>query len=215
MEDVVLHYQSGSAAGLSSLLETTQRLLEPFSCRTPPVFTPWFPTSATDRKLPIRPARPAPVITSSADLFIFDNNRPPTGELQKPKDSVSERHYDCPGSETNRSAPEKTQKSKDVVYVSETPNHLLPLSPHNKPQSRITRASPEKQPQKDKDGFTSTEQSWRVFTQREVVLQSSRSLSKQFHHTVSAHSLHLRQRAKWVISEDNCVEAKSIEQVSV
>lgn len=225
MEDVVLHYQPGSAARLGSLLETTEKLLEPFPCRTPPVFIPWFPTSATDRRLPIRPAKPAPVITSSADLLISDNNRlhfhtaaTETSELQKPEDSVSENHHDCPGAETITSAPDKTQKSRDAICVSETPNHLLPLSPYNKPGSRITRLSPEKQPQKDKEGFTTTgcpiKRSWSVFTQKGVLLQSSQSLSKEFTHMVSIHSLHLRQRAKWVISEDNCGAATSIEQVS-
>ncbi|XP_026198265.1 shieldin complex subunit 3 [Anabas testudineus] len=223
MEDVVLHYRPGSVAGLSSLLETTEKLLEAFPCRTPPVFTSWFPTSATDR-LPIRPAKPAPVITSSANLLISDNNRlhthtaaAKTCELQKTKDGVSERHDDCAGSETIRSPDEKTQKSKDALCISETPNHLLPLSAYNKPESRITRLSPEKQPQKDKDGFTATDcpvkRCWRVCTQRGVVLQSSQLLSKQFHHMVSIHSLHLRQRAKWVISEDNCGAANSIEEV--
>ncbi|XP_027135818.1 shieldin complex subunit 3 isoform X2 [Larimichthys crocea] len=66
MEDVVLHCRPGSAAGLSSLLERTEKLLEPFPCRTPPPFTPWFPTTSADLHLPIRPAKPAPVITCSA-----------------------------------------------------------------------------------------------------------------------------------------------------
>uniref|UniRef100_A0A3Q0R3A5 Zgc:101664 n=1 Tax=Amphilophus citrinellus TaxID=61819 RepID=A0A3Q0R3A5_AMPCI len=92
------------SVGLGSLLETTQKLLEPFPCRTPPVFTPWFPTASGDCPLPLRPGRP-----------------------------------------------------------------------HDGP--------------------------------------SSQSLSKQFHHTVSIHGLHLRQRAKWVIRELNCGTAGNIEEV--
>uniref|UniRef100_A0A3P8U1H1 Shieldin complex subunit 3 n=1 Tax=Amphiprion percula TaxID=161767 RepID=A0A3P8U1H1_AMPPE len=64
MEDVVLHYRSGSAEGLQTLFETSEKLLEPFPCRPPPVFTCWFTAAAADR-LPIRPVKPAPVITSS------------------------------------------------------------------------------------------------------------------------------------------------------
>uniref|UniRef100_A0A3Q4G4Z9 Uncharacterized LOC102790055 n=1 Tax=Neolamprologus brichardi TaxID=32507 RepID=A0A3Q4G4Z9_NEOBR len=115
MEDVVLHYQPGSADELGSLLETTQKLLELFPLRAPPAFTPWFPTLTGDRRLPIRPARPAPVITCLDD---------------------------SPAAE-----------------------------------------------------------------------QSSQALSRQFHHAVSVHGLHLRQRAKWVIGELNCGAARDIEEV--
>ncbi|KAM9744160.1 shieldin complex subunit 3 isoform 2-T2 [Menidia menidia] len=63
MEHVVLHYRPGPAGGLSSLLETTEKLLEPFPCRPPPAFTPWFPPEASaGLRLPLRPARPSPVI---------------------------------------------------------------------------------------------------------------------------------------------------------
>uniref|UniRef100_A0AAX7SUL1 Uncharacterized protein n=1 Tax=Astatotilapia calliptera TaxID=8154 RepID=A0AAX7SUL1_ASTCA len=131
MGDVVLHYQPGSADELGSLLETTQKLLEPFPLRAPPAFTPWFPTLTGDCRLPIRPARPAPVVTCLDD---------------------------SPAAEVRRSR-------------------------------------------------------WSVFTQRGVLQQSSQSLSKQFHHAVSVHGLHLRQRAKWVIGELNCGAARDIEEV--
>uniref|UniRef100_A0A674P5W2 Uncharacterized protein n=1 Tax=Takifugu rubripes TaxID=31033 RepID=A0A674P5W2_TAKRU len=68
MEDVVLHYQPGSEARLNSLLETTEKLLKPFPCRTPPVFTPWF----SDSHFPIRPAKSAPAITSFHNRY-FQN----------------------------------------------------------------------------------------------------------------------------------------------
>lgn len=214
MEDVVLHYQPGSAAGLSSLLETTEKLLESFPCRAPPVFSPWFPAAA-DRHLPIRPAKLAPVITCSGDLLV-SNSRPHShtaqNKLQKPEVDglIAERPHDCQPAETTRTPRENPQKPK------ETANYLLPVSLFNKPEGDITRPSPEKH--KDKNGFSVTDspvkRSWSVFTQKGVLLQSSQSPSKQFQHMVSVHRLHLRQRAKWVISQHNCGAARDIEQVS-
>ncbi|XP_063340010.1 shieldin complex subunit 3 [Pelmatolapia mariae] len=171
MEDVVLHYQPGSADELGSLLETTQKLLEPFPLRAPPAFTPWFPTLTGDRPLPIRPAKPAPVVTCLDDS--------PAAEV-RPRDGDPETH--C---------------------------NLHPVSPNNRP---------EKQPHKDKDGAFGTgsevrRSRWSVFTQRGVLQQSLQSLSKQFHHAVSVHGLHLHQRAKWVIGELNCGAARDIEEV--
>lgn len=219
MEDVVLHYQPGSAAGLSSLLERTEKLLESFSRRTPPVFTPWFPTAA-DSHLPIRPAKPAPVITSWGDLLVSDSGphaHTAQNELQKPEvDGLfAERPHDRPRAETTRTPTENLQKPKDGVCVSETPNHLLPSSLFNKPDRAITRLSPEKH--KDKDDIPVTDspvkRSWSVFAHKGVLLQSSQSMSKQFHHMVSIHRLHLRQRARWVISQHNCGATRDIEQV--
>lgn len=215
MEDVVLHYQPGSAAGLSSLLERTEKLLESFPCRTPPVFTSWFPTAA-DRHLPIRPAKPAPVITCSGD-FLISESRPHTHTAQSKQKAevdgfVAEGPNESPRAETTRAPHENPQKPEDVV--SKNPNHLLPASLFNKPEGEITRLSPEKH----KEGFPVTEspikRSWSVFTQKGVLLQSSQSLSKQFHHMVSIHRLHLRQRVKWVISQHNCGAFRDIEQVS-
>ncbi|XP_044053459.1 shieldin complex subunit 3 [Siniperca chuatsi] len=214
MEDVVLHYQPGSAAGLGPLLERTERLLESFPCRTPPAFSPWFP-SAADRHLPIRPAKPAPVITSSADLLVSDSRARAHTAHNKPETDglVAERPQDGPRAGTTRTPPESPQKPRDGVCVSETPNHLLPASLFSTPEREITRLSPEKH----KDGFPVTDsavkRSWSVFTQKGVLLQSSQSLSKQFHHMVSIHRLHLRQRAKWVVSQHNWGAARDIEQV--
>ncbi|XP_051278342.1 shieldin complex subunit 3 [Dicentrarchus labrax] len=197
MEDVVLHYQPGSAAGLSSLLERTEKLLEPFPCRTLPVFTPWFP-SAADRHPPIRPAKPAPVISCSGDLPRTDTD---LNTLQRPE-PVAERPH-----ETTRT-PQKRKRD-----VSETPTHPPPASLFNKPESEISRSSPDRH----KDGGPVTDspikRSWSVFTQKGVLLQSAQSLSKQFHHVVSVHKLHLRQRVKWVISQHHCGPARDIEQV--
>lgn len=212
MEDVVLHYQPGSAAGLSSLLERTEKLLESFPCRTPPIFSPWFP-SAADCHLPIRPAKPAPIITCSGDVVISES-RPHAhtahNKLQTPdpEDLVAQRPHECSHAETIRH--ESPQKPKEDVCVSETPNHLLPASLFNKPERKISRLSPD-------DGFPVTDspakRSWSVFPQKGVLLQSSQSLSKRFRHMVSVHRLHLRQRVKWVISEHNCGAARNLEQV--
>ncbi|XP_033946968.1 shieldin complex subunit 3 [Pseudochaenichthys georgianus] len=195
MEDVVLHYQPGSAAGLSSLLERTEKLLEPFPCRIPPVFTRWYPSS-TDHHLPIRPAKPAPVITCS-DEFFFSDSRTQTPQIQSQKPEV-----DGPPAETS---PENPQEPKDVACISETPNYLFP-----------EREVPRLHTEKHKDVFPVTElpvkRSWSVFSQKGG-LQSSQSLSKQFRHMVSLHRLHLHQRAKWVIRLHNCGAARDIEQV--
>uniref|UniRef100_A0A665VK12 Shieldin complex subunit 3 n=1 Tax=Echeneis naucrates TaxID=173247 RepID=A0A665VK12_ECHNA len=145
MEDVVVHYRSGSADRLGSLIERTEKLLEPFPCRTPPVFRPWFSTAG--HRLPIRPTKPAPVITSN-DLIISDG----------------------------RSHPD----TKSV--------------PENSRQKPRRKGSPDCHPQN---------------CPRETQI----SMSKQFHHMVSVHGLHLRQRAKWVIGEDNCGMTQDMEQV--
>uniref|UniRef100_A0A3Q3WW38 Shieldin complex subunit 3 n=1 Tax=Mola mola TaxID=94237 RepID=A0A3Q3WW38_MOLML len=91
MEDVVLHYQPGTATGLSSLLERTEKLLECFPCRTTPAFTLWFPMAA-DCHLPIRPARPAPIITASESRPHTSPNR-----RQKPGSNALfvERPHEC------------------------------------------------------------------------------------------------------------------------
>ncbi|XP_041855451.1 shieldin complex subunit 3 [Melanotaenia boesemani] len=181
MEDVVLHYQPGSANRLSSLLDRTAKLLGPFPCRTPPVFTPWFPTVASDCRLPIRPAKPAPIIASTGDLLSVtkpDTEDEKRGAIDRLVARKRSAHIEPP--------PRSTQQTKDAFCISETPNHPLRHA-----------ASLRKQPQP-------VRRSWSVFTQRGVLLQSSETLSKCFRHMMSVHRLHLRQRAKWVISEYNC-----------
>ncbi|XP_029294741.1 shieldin complex subunit 3 [Cottoperca gobio] len=207
MEDVVLHYQPGSSAGLSSLLERTEKLLESFPRRIPPVFTPWSPTAA-DHHLPIRPAKPAPVITCSGDLHFSDSRtHPHTAQIQLQKSEVdglvAKRLQDRPPAET---PPQNTQEPKDAACISEAPNHLFP-------EREVTVLPLEKH----KDGLAVTDspvkRSWSIFTQKGGLLQSSPSLSKQFHHMVSVHRLHLHQRAKWVISQHNCGADRDMEQV--
>ncbi|XP_061749521.1 shieldin complex subunit 3 [Nerophis ophidion] len=58
MEDVVLHVH-GRVEGLCTFIETTEKLLEPFTCRPPPVFAPWF----SDTAAKIRPAKRPPVLS--------------------------------------------------------------------------------------------------------------------------------------------------------
>ncbi|XP_020561980.1 uncharacterized protein FLJ26957 [Oryzias latipes] len=168
MEDVVLHFPPQSADGLGSLLEWTEKLLEPFPCRRPPLFQPWF----ADGRLPIRPARPAPVIPASEKLF------PST---QPGAETTSENgHADGTSAEDPRSP--RSQWSKDV---SETPN-----PPGNKDVAPIR-------------------QSWIIFPLREPFPHSC-LLSKHFDSTINVHRLHLRQRAKWVITKHNCGSVEKV-----
>ncbi|XP_036953438.1 shieldin complex subunit 3 isoform X2 [Acanthopagrus latus] len=112
MEDVVLYYQPGSAAGLSSLIERTEKLLESFPCRTPPVFSPWFPT---DRHLPIRPARSAPIITCLGDVLV-ETTRTAHENPQEHKEDVSNRA----DRDISRLSPEK-HKDKGVFSATHSP----------------------------------------------------------------------------------------------
>ncbi|XP_035514671.1 shieldin complex subunit 3 [Morone saxatilis] len=185
MEDVVLHYPSGSSAGLSSLVERTEQLLEPFPCRTLPVFRPWFPSSA-DRHRPIRPARPAPVIIKPhTDTDLNTLQRP------EPRETTT--------------TPQKRKRD-----VSETAAPPPPLSLCNEPE--ISRSPPDRLRDGVPVTDSPIKRSWSVFTQKGVLLQSAQSLSTQLHHVVSDHKLHLRQRVKWVISQHNC-DSRDMEQV--
>lgn len=213
---MVLHYQPGSAAGLGSLLERTEKLLESFPCRTPPVFSPWFPT-VRDCHLPIRPARPAPVITCTGDLLVSEsrsNTHTTQSKVQKLNDDcvIAEGLHECPRAGTTRTPCEETQNCKNVCS-SKAPNLLLETSLFNKPEREISRLSPEKRREDFPVTDSPIKRSWSVFAQKGVLLQSSQSLSKQFHRVVSIHRLHLRQRVKWVIDQHNCGTARSIEQV--
>ncbi|XP_024116771.1 shieldin complex subunit 3 isoform X1 [Oryzias melastigma] len=175
MEDVVLHCPPQSDDGLSSILELTEKLLEPFPCRSPPLFRPWF----TDSRLPIRPARPAPVIPAAEETF--SATQPST------KNTSENGHADRIGAENHQSP--RPQRSKDTLCVSETPDHLL-----------CTRGNQERVP---------IRRSWSIVPQREL-LPHSHLLSKQFDSMVSIHRLHLRQRAKWVITKHNCGNVEKV-----
>lgn len=190
MEDVVLHYRPGSAVGLSSLLQRAEKLLETFPFRTPPVFSPWFPTAA-DRHLPIRPAKPAPIITCSCEVTGPD---PGTAQNRLPQPQTHEN-------------PRAESTTLPHDGLSETSTCLLPTSLfHNmSPKSHTGGVAVADRP---------LSRSWSVFTHRGV-LQSSQPLSKQFRHMVSVHRLHLYQRVKWVIGQHSCGTSGDIEQVSI
>ncbi|XP_076003576.1 shieldin complex subunit 3 [Genypterus blacodes] len=245
MEDVLLHYQPGRGDSVSSLLETTEKLLEPFHWRPPSVFTPWFPP-AGDCHPPIRPARPPPVIRDTGqfleypgtqpDLSEFGPQRPQTREdrddlptpehrprphaearnhraaateLQQTKPKVSvlvdERPHDGPLTQsTRKSTTENQQTSKDDdVCMSETPNRPHPAARSDREERDVARAAP----------GSPLRRSWSIFALTGVSLPSPLSLSKLFHHVVSTHRLHLRQRAKWVVRQQNCGTGRDIEQV--
>ncbi|KAM3842748.1 shieldin complex subunit 3 [Diretmus argenteus] len=282
MEDVVLHYKPGSASQLDRLLERTEKLLEPFPCRVPPVFTPWFPPAA-DCWLPIRPSRPAPIITAATAQEVLENaqilqdssvserpleftptsvQRPPQPNTQpgaarpssetpeEHKDgvlvirpephtqevvtklpentSITERRHDrplalicvqpqpnAPAEATTTPSPEKLHTPEDGVCVPETPDHLPPASPQSlfgRPEPNAP--APGKQQQKPKVTHGGeVKRSWSVFPQKGVLVQNAQSMSKQFHRMVGNHKLHLRQRAKWVICQQNCGAPGDIEQV--
>lgn len=180
MEEVVLHYLPRSDARLSSQLETTEKLLQAFPCRSAPVFRPWFPGS----HLPIRPANPAPVITSAE-----------ISSPQRASHSPGKEHLFVNG-----------LRQDPKVSVSGTKENLVPA------ELETTRASPQKRKQGYCVKATPSLRSWSVFTHRGVLLQHSQPLSKGFCRVVSTLQLHLRQRVRWVISRHNC--AGDIEQVS-
>ncbi|XP_060927610.1 shieldin complex subunit 3 [Limanda limanda] len=214
MEDVVLHYQSGSVEELSSLLQRTEKLLESFPCRPPPLFRPWFPSDPSDPRPPIRPAKPPPVITCAAGSLGSDR-RPwhTTGnQPQKTQCSgfVSKDQHNHPTPETTGSPAEESPRGDAVLCLSETPNHL-------QPERGVAGLSPQKLPPGDRHGVpvsgAAVQRSWSVFTRRGVSPQSRHSLSKAFDHMVSVHRLHLRQRAKWVIRGENCGSGRDLEQV--
>ncbi|KAM4746234.1 shieldin complex subunit 3 [Anableps anableps] len=182
MDRVVLHYPPGPAARLDALLERTEKLLEPFPCRPPAVFNPWFPTVSADRRRPIRPANPAPRISPAGGA--------PTG-------SRSQRGTPVVSAGTPPGRPEKTE---EALCVSETPSRLLPVG---------QTAAPGPHPGPEGDG-AAVGRSWSVSAQRGVLPQSSRSLSKRLRHLVHVHRLHPRQRAKWVITEQNCSDVEAV-----
>lgn len=161
MEDVVLHYRGGSAEGLGGLLLKAEQLLEPFACRAPPVFAPWFP-AAGDRP-PIRPAKAAPVIGVTPPL---------------PKDGPA------PEADARLAAGARAEADGGVSGPE-------PAGASARTPSR----------------------SWSVCGSRRASPQQSSPPTKRFQRAVSVHKLHLRQRAKWLISRHNCGATPDMEQV--
>lgn len=188
MEDVVLHYLPRSNARLNSQLEATEKLLKPFPCRPPPVFTPWF----SDSHRPIRPAKSAPVISS------FDPSYTPSASHSPGIASIVQKPLERLFSDRLQQDPK--------VFVSGTKENIVP------PVLENTRAPSHKCKQGFSVKATPSLRCWSVFTHRGVLLKRSQPLSKGFCHVVSVLKLHLRQRVRWVISQHNC--AGDIEQVN-
>ncbi|XP_068594846.1 shieldin complex subunit 3 isoform X1 [Brachionichthys hirsutus] len=208
MEDVVLHYQPGSDPGLRCLLETTEKLLRSFPCRTPPVFSPWFPAAA-DHHRPIRPAKAAPIITVSEDGPHRDTVQ---RKAQKPAGDGhgAERSQECPGAEATGRPLEKP--SNDFC-VSETLKGLWEDGDRLTIKRDVLKCSPGRQKKDLLSTGSPGKRSWSVLARKRPLLQSSQSLSEPFHQMVSVHRLHPRQRARWAISRHNCGAAGDIEQV--
>lgn len=185
---MVLHYLPRSDARLHSELETTEKLLKPFPCRTPPVFTPWF----SDSHLPIRPAKSAPVITS------FDISSTRSASHSPGIESIVQRPQE------HLFVDRLLQDPK--AFVSGSKENIVPTDLEN------TRASSHRREHGFSVKATPSLRSWSVFTHRGVLLQHSQPLSKDFCRVVSTLKLHLRQRVRWVVGKHNC--AGDIEQVS-
>ncbi|XP_061673044.1 shieldin complex subunit 3 [Syngnathoides biaculeatus] len=75
MEDVVVHHCLEGSDGLGDLIAITEKLLLPFACRPPAVFTPWFSSSSARRPPPIRPAKSAPVINAGDFKCLHDASK--------------------------------------------------------------------------------------------------------------------------------------------
>ncbi|XP_053181155.1 shieldin complex subunit 3 [Scomber japonicus] len=200
MEEVVLHYAagSGSADGLSALLETTEKLLEPFPCRPPPLFTRWFPPAA-GRPLPIRPAKPPPVISASGltlDPPIRPAKPPPvisaSGQTLAPPLSRQQ------GGTAPLQKPREELSREDRDSMSQTPSPASLFRSRPAPDRVLVLDSP-------------VRRSWSVSSHRPAALRRSQPPSKHFDHMITVHKLNLRQRAKWTISQDHC--DTSMEQV--
>lgn len=191
MEDVVLHYRPGSADGLRVLVERTERLLEAFPCRPPPVFSPWFP-SAVGCPLPIRPARPPPIISDWSESRTCTAH----SRLDKPGETCAGK---CHGeAEPACEGPQELPKRlPPTVLLSGGEPQATRTLPHGRGVHVAHALRP----------------SWSVFKQKGVLLRRSQPLSKHFRHMVTIHRLHLQQRVKWVIGQHNCGTSGDIEQV--
>lgn len=177
----MLHYRPGSAAGVSELVQQAERLLEAFPCRPTPTFTPWFP-SAAGCPLPIRPARPPPVIRGWSVGCTAQSPPDQPGERPGAAEPQREEPQEVPTVPPSGGGPQATRTPSDRLA------------------SNVT-APP-------------VRRSWSVLKQRGVLSsRTPNTLSKNFHHMVSVHRLHLQQRVKWVIAQHNCGTSRDIEQV--
>lgn len=188
MEDVVLHYRPGSAAGVSELVVQTERLLEVFPCRPAPVFTPWFP-SAAGRPLPIRPARPPPVISAWS---VGCTARNPPGQPGEGPGAAG----------LQREGPQREEQQGAPTVLPSGAGPQTTRTPSGRPALSVAA--------------TPVRRSWSVLKQGGFLgSRNPSTLSKHFTHMVSVHRLHPQQRVKWVIAQHNCGTSRDIEQVSL
>ncbi|XP_037115091.1 shieldin complex subunit 3 isoform X1 [Syngnathus acus] len=89
MQVVILHHRLKGSDGLRDLIATTEKLLEPFPCRPPSAFTPWFLHSSAQCPLPIRPAKRAPVINVKCRQEALNEGVCGTANLPSADKSVS------------------------------------------------------------------------------------------------------------------------------
>lgn len=220
MEDVVLHYKPGPSQNRSALIQTTERLLAPFPCRPPQIFSPWFP-SIVDRHLPLRPARRPPVIISAPDQDLGLTQDPKqdcvtkstdqalyqeTGLTEAPRLPHVTEHRLQPGRAEAENKHEANGKSdtvehgsphedREVLFVPETPPDA---GVHSTPASALPSPNPQSR----------VKRCWTVLKNRDHT--KVQPMSRRLHQTVSKLRLQARQRVKWVINEDNC---RDIEQI--
>lgn len=203
MEDVILHYRPGTSEALHALVERTEKLLKPFPCRPTPVFRPWFPA---DRHLPIRPAKPAPIIST-------DDGISPLGAHTK-DDRTEEIRAVSP---CRNQEPSPLGAAQQNPFDDETPEKITSSPETISPsilsckETHIASLFPEKQ---EEEGLSvRPKRSWSICTHKRAARQNPKLLSRHFHHMVSTHRLHLRQRAKWIIQKCNCGSSQDIEKV--
>ncbi|XP_077456179.1 shieldin complex subunit 3 [Stigmatopora argus] len=91
--DVVVHHRLEGSDGLSDLIATAEKLLEPFPRRPAHVFTPWFASpSSRSHPPPIKPAKDAPVIRA-AESNLNLGGRGVSGPLAKPPPTPENRSW--------------------------------------------------------------------------------------------------------------------------
>ncbi|XP_010894309.1 shieldin complex subunit 3 [Esox lucius] len=181
--DVLLYYKTNDG-GLKLLVDKSEKALEDFPCRVLPTFKPWFPPEQ-DYSLPIRPLKAPPVIS----LEDLEN-------LQKcllPADIAE---------------PLLCEESLQNVALTSLGRSML----HAQACSEPGKAAQNEYNLQRKLQSPKERRSWSVVSHHGLFLQGTQSFSKRFHRVVWMHRLHMRQRAKWVIDELNCVTS-NIEKI--
>ncbi|XP_055080117.1 shieldin complex subunit 3 isoform X2 [Periophthalmus magnuspinnatus] len=158
MEDVFLHYKSGPDQDLPSLIGTTERLLAPFPCRPPQVFSPWFP-SIVDRHLPLRPARHPPKILS-APAPSTEEVREETGLTQDLNQTASIQDQNQTG--PNENLNQTTQETREKTGPNQDPNHIESTQDQNQTSPNENLNSCQTGPTQRHDNFMNGETSPRV-----------------------------------------------------